>query len=560
MSESYVEGISHSDRLRENAVTLLDSQTTQIGNVESNGDSGSYKARLPPLDLNMDLNLSYLEGTGPAEDTLGPNDPYIDDDLLQDDISGSYPHQFQQPQGADNIRSMYNKGAFGAFRRANPDGTPYLEGGSFSNFSNSGSFDFPSSYPESHSVPRSMGSPHTAGGILPDDVEDDGLFIESMPGIANENFVNRIYGKTAVGETLRDPLSSSRNHSPRPFDIQPRRSSYVHEDRLTPDMHHGIPSQSYNSLSVFRDGGIGIGGRSYSRANTSNTLGEEEGWTRSHSLSRNMDTLGYTRPQYSSRGSYSSLRSGSLTRAPPGLDMGINEYNDSYNVRDMGYSGRLSPHRVASMERLPNDIVNSRDLYSGRGMPQNRSYIDSLGVLDDSEMPMSRAKSMMYLGDGDFEYPSYPSLTGDELHKSRQGSVSEISSTLRRSIPSETTKQEKEGQATSLPSAEKESEHRQSSPVPEWRQHTSLSPSSHEVSHTPERSLASTSPRPPHETSRSSERRASTSPHPDEDTEKRTHGKYRFPCRDFEKGVCSRGAACKFYHDPAKGRNREVIS
>ena len=46
-----------------------------------------------------------------------------------------------------------------------------------------------------------------------------------------------------------------------------------------------------------------------------------------------------------------------------------------------------------------------------------------------------------------------------------------------------------------------------------------------------------------------------TSPRPgqEEDHEKK-HGKYRFPCRDFEKGVCSRGAACKFYHDPAKGR------
>ena len=156
MSESYVEGISQSDILRENAGALLDTPTVQAGTIESNGDKGSYKARLSPLDLNMNLHLSYLEGAGPAEDVLGPNDPYIDDDLLQDDVSASYPFQFQQPQGAENIRSMYNKGAFGTFRRANPDGGPYLEGGSFSNFSNSGSFDYPSSYPESHSVPRSM--------------------------------------------------------------------------------------------------------------------------------------------------------------------------------------------------------------------------------------------------------------------------------------------------------------------------------------------------------------------------------------------------------------------
>lgn len=67
------------------------------------------------------------------------------------------------------------------------------------------------------------------------------------------------------------------------------------------------------------------------------------------------------------------------------------------------------------------------------------------------------------------------------------------------------------------------------------------------------------SPRPSNEANRS-EHRTSTSPHPDEETEKRTHGKYRFPCRDFEKGVCSRGAACKFYHDPAKGRNEHGVS
>lgn len=423
MSESYVEGISQSDILRENAGALLDTPTVQAGTIESNGDKGSYKARLSPLDLNMNLHLSYLEGAGPAEDVLGPNDPYIDDDLLQDDVSASYPFQFQQPQGAENIRSMYNKGAFGTFRRANPDGGPYLEGGSFSNFSNSGSFDYPSSYPESHSVPRSMGSPHPIGGILPDEVEDDGLFIESMPGIANENFVNRMYGKTAVGDTLCDPLTSSRNHSPRPFDIQPRRRSYVHEDRITPEIRRSLPSQSYNSLSVFRDGGIGIGGRNYSRTNTSNPLGEEDGWTRSHSLSRNMDTLGYTRPQYS-RASYSGLRSGSLTRSPPGMDVALNDYNDGYN---MNYSGRLSPHRVASMERLSNDLISSHDLYTGRGMPQNHSYVDSLVMLDDSEMPMSRAKSMMYLGDGDFEFNSYPSLAGDEYHSSRPESKNEVS-------------------------------------------------------------------------------------------------------------------------------------
>ena len=29
--------------------------------------------------------------------------------------------------------------------------------------------------------------------------------------------------------------------------------------------------------------------------------------------------------------------------------------------------------------------------------------------------------------------------------------------------------------------------------------------------------------------------------------------KYRFPCRDYEKGMCLRGSLCRFYHDPSKG-------
>ena len=28
--------------------------------------------------------------------------------------------------------------------------------------------------------------------------------------------------------------------------------------------------------------------------------------------------------------------------------------------------------------------------------------------------------------------------------------------------------------------------------------------------------------------------------------------KYRYPCRDYEVGICSRGDRCKFYHDPSK--------
>ena len=38
----------------------------------------------------------------------------------------------------------------------------------------------------------------------------------------------------------------------------------------------------------------------------------------------------------------------------------------------------------------------------------------------------------------------------------------------------------------------------------------------------------------------------------DEDRTGIPHQKYRYPCRDYEVGICSRGDRCKFYHDPNK--------
>lgn len=76
------------------------------------------------------------------------------------------------------------------------------------------------------------------------------------------------------------------------------------------------------------------------------------------------------------------------------------------------------------------------------------------------------------------------------------------------------------------------------SPLPEWRQHVSASP---HPQLTDNHHAMTDRSRSPH------------SPRPEDENERKNHGKYRFPCRDFEKGVCSRGAACKFYHDPAKG-------
>ena len=109
----------------------------------------------------------------------------------------------------------------------------------------------------------------------------------------------------------------------------------------------------YSSASVFRDGGIGVG-RSFQHP--LGNRGDDGGWNRSSSFSRipkDVDGYGYS----------------------------LNE--------------RVAAHRVNSMERIPTDVAGSRG-YGSRALPYNRSFMDSLGFVErDSDMPMSRARSMM---------------------------------------------------------------------------------------------------------------------------------------------------------------------
>lgn len=502
----------------EQAGTLRTSETKGTSSMDSNEDSSSAKARKMPIDLQMDLSLPYMDESGALEGDLEPNDPYVDDILLQDDIAGSYPHQLQGITGADTIRSVYNKGAFNAFRRGQ-EGAPFLESGSYSNLNGMGP-DYPGSYPESHSIPRSLDSPHIGSG-LPEEGDDDGLFIESMPEIANDSFVSKRYGQSPLGESLREPLSGPRT-SPRPFDMPPvRHGSFIRDDEpFPPDMHRGRSTQSYGSLSVFRDGGVSVGSRNYLRS--AMTPMEEDGWTRSQSLSRNMDSLGYQRV-FPSRSSFSTLRSNSLSRS--GVELPL----------DYEYPARLTS-RVASMERLPNDAPGSREYFSARGMPQNRSYVDSLGVLErEDSLPMSRARSMMYLsGEDELDYGFLPAENG---RRKPFGSVSDLAAASRgHGMEAKKDDVSLGGKFGKFAKEEKPAEE---SPIPEWRQRMSNSP----------------------KPSREGERREKGhSPRPEEDAEKKSHGKFRFPCRDFEKGVCTRGAACKFYHDPAKGKSGRLVT
>ena len=271
----------------------------------------------------------------------------------------------------------------------------------------------------------------------------------------------------------------------------------------------------YSSASVFRDGGIGVG-RSFQHP--LGNRGDDGSWNRAYSFSRNLDELG---------GSY-PMRSSSFSRIPKDVD----GYGYSLNER-------VSAHRVNSMERIPTDVAGSRG-YGSRALPYNRSFMDSLGFAErDSDMPMSRARSMMYLGEDDFEGSLPQRSSKADLALLAQSAINPNTDMMSGMAPI------KETTSTSTPPSSKEPLAKDGSPkppTPEWRRSRSPLPLRGS------RSPPHTSLSPP---------RSSLSPprgsREEEDREKR-HGKYRFPCRDFEKGVCSRGAACKFYHDPAKGR------
>ena len=622
MSESLLDRGTPNDMDRQGEIPQIALHAPGRNPIGSTDNKGTYLSMIPPDDLGMDLNLSYLESSAPLSSQANNQDPYLDDDVLQEEYSANFQRQVPRSMVADHIRSVYSKSTYGNVGKGLREGSPFLEGSSYSNLSNRSSVDFSSSYPESHSVPRAVNSPHPPyNPRLSEEAGDDGLFIESMPAIANDNYVNRMYGGPS--------LDVDDSFSPRPFDLSQQYPFYPEGDPINPDLRRNVGG----SMGFFRDGGVGIGARSYHRS----LINEPDGWARSRSLSRNMDSMGGYGLGQVSHASYNSLRPSSIQHASQNTlnDMGLGmEYG---SLHDLSFSGKVTPHHVASFEHIPTDYGTNHGYLGRRDMPTNRSYMDSLGLLEESELPMARAKSMMYLGEeDDIDYgssmpydgyylasqsrlqestlsqenlpplqknradpPSKPESKAESKVESKGESKSE-SKTESKTEPKESRKEtvsemktpkldpnskpadaltpspaESATEPKTDPSYEKreQKDSKQSrgstSPNPEWHYRTSRSPQPF--------SEQSKSPRPQlyQERSKSPFSERSKSPKPSQSYHERSksprspsegdrarvmvHGKYRFACRDFEKGVCSRGAACKFYHDPAKGRVCEVV-
>ena len=516
--------------------------STQNGLSSSGVSQEKYTTHGQQTNLSAVMSVPKFEPNTPQTTRFVEEDPYLDDDLLQDDIGGSYQYHLPKPMGSESSRQPYDQGSYVNLLRQNTDASGTMEGAGYHAFSTRSSVDY-SSYPESHSVPRALnGSVPGYNNGFQEEVDDDGLFIETMPAIANDRYVKRKYGSPmgslggSLGDSLGDSILSP-HRSPRPLEPSQRRSPLYNDDD-----HY--PAQPYPSISVFRDGGIGVG-RSY-RHNSLATHGEEPKWNRAYSLSRNLDELGGQYP----------MRSSSYSRIPK-------EYSDGYGSYSMG--DRIPPHRVNSMERIPTELGAPRG-YAPRVLPHNHSFIDSMGFIDRDDLPMSRARSMLYLGeDDDTDLPlphrnskadlallaqsalgpaeDMTSLLSEEGSVKTNGalkgmtgsrtpptnpsiasgaSIASIASIASTGSTASSTSGVNGNGTPAVPRA-KEAKNAGL----EWRRSNSPLPHG-----------SKTSPRPVRE---------------DEDHEKK-HAKYRFPCRDFEKGVCSRGAACKFYHDPAKGR------
>ena len=500
-----------------------------------------YPAHGQQTDLSAVMSVPKFEPNTPQTTRFVDEDPYLDDDLLQDDLAGSYQYHLPKPVVSESTRQPYDQGSYTNLLRQSQDASGAMEGANYHAFSSRSSVDY-SSYPESHSVPRALngGVPGYSTGFQ-DEVDDDGLFIETMPAIANDRYVKRKYGSPmgsmgsvgslggSLGDSLGDSILSP-HRSPHPLDPPPRRSPLYDDDHF--------PAQPYPSISVFRDGGVGVG-RSYRHSPLA--AHEDPKWNRAYSLSRNLDELGGKYP----------MRSSSFSRSPK-------EYGDGY-----GYMGdRLPPHRVSSMERMPTELGGPRG-YGSRVLPHNHSFLDSVGFSDRDDLPLARARSMLYLGEDDDAELSLPLPHRNSkadlalLAQSALGPADDMTALLAEEGPSASNGSlngaptsamggvsgvsgvggvsgvngmggvsgvNGMGGVSGMGGAARAKEGKGSGL--EWRRSSSPLPHG-----------SKTSPRPGQE----------------EDHEKK-HGKYRFPCRDFEKGVCSRGAACKFYHDPAKGR------
>lgn len=476
-----------------------------------------YSSMFPSLNDNSEEPGSRIgDKIGFQQEDLA-NDPYHDDDVLQERVDNKSRSHIGPGIRGEPIRRQYDYGSYSALNRAQGDSYGGL----------------PMHNPNDYAYP--MGDRHTPSMNMPNhyghssmpgnDAYEDGLFIEAMPTTLPD-----VYSSYGIGETYGESLVSPHPHSPAPFDRPPRQNSYYREDEFTPDLHRSSNNYSYSSLSYLRDGGVGIG-RNFSQ----NHLNEDY-WPRTHSVSSNMNSMGFSSYPYN-RASYLGLRSShSHSRQQ------ISEMGPDY---DMNYPAHIAPHRVSSMERIP----DYRGLSGGF---RER----------DSDIPMSRARSMIYFGEDDGMDPYYPmkTVSRENSYQNFGGlePVNLLESTEPRGVMLPTKRVspsvllETENTTPITDSPVENTSPRTVEEQPAKQEAASASP----LSNPAKGPVKSTSPPPAKSEWRSHNSPSPTpgksrSPRPlDED---KKHNKYKFPCRDFENGVCSRGAACKFYHDPSKG-------
>ena len=406
MSESLLEGAGPIDKDQSKDISQM-GHPVSGGMMMGSREAGSpYLSMIPQDDVDPEAELSYLGPSSPLPPQGNTQDMYYDDELLQDELAMNFQPQVLPSQARDHIRSVYNRGNYAIGEQKNRESFPYLEGNGYSSFSNQPSVDYPSSYQDSYSLPPPRTSPRPTTNLgLSEDVMDNSLFIGSIPPGGGSSSFSRGYNPPS--------LDNEDAYSPRPFDIPPQRPHYRDLEPVPHDMRYDYGGQ----MSYFPDGGVGIGTRNYRNS----LMSEPEGWTRSHSLSRNMNFVdtydmdparpyGYSalRPQVPTHSSQLSLNEMSLRR-------------DFESMPDFAYSGKLSPHHLPTRDPYADEYEGGGGGYLGRpGMVENHSYMGSLGLLDtEKDLPMPRARSMMYLGtQDDVDYNDSALL--DDFHAIRQ--------------------------------------------------------------------------------------------------------------------------------------------
>lgn len=523
-----------------------------------------YKTMFPRFDNHLHSSFNGGDGDSSMQMEDLYKDPYHDDAVLLDEPNSDYQAPLGKSVMSESFRRPYNQGSYSSFKRMTQDSYPYSENAPYGSLPARSSIDYSSNLGDRHTSSMSLTSPHPVSN-QPGEYYEDGLFIETMPPITSGMYDNSY--DNGNGDNYGESLLSPRTRSPAPFDRgQRRHNSYYREDDLTPELHSSFGNKSYSSLSIFRDGGVGVG-RSYQQAPLN-----DDNWIRTQSVSGNMNSLGNTGFSANpySRASYNSLRSSSLSHSHQQIsEMGLStsEYGDMNYHGDL-YSSRLGPNRVSSMERIPDYYNNNR----GYGTSLLDTYRDR-----DSDLPMSRARSMMYLGDESNLDSFYPSSFNPVSRGSSYQNISGLgpdplgdSLPTKRVSPSVLSTEEKPTTpivtGTPVNSPVTPASSPEKAPEPELvieKEPRPVTPP--ETKHPTKRSSTPVRQKsPPPENTKSSgvewrqrrsqspvPRETSKSPRPLDDDKK--HNKYKFPCRDFENGVCLRGAACKFYHDPNKG-------